>query len=74
MPDPFLTLADICARYHVSDRRARDIVREHKVPVLCPGRRWLFDEQAETAFREATRLYSSASPAAPARRTGGSPA
>lgn len=65
---PLLTLAEICALYHVSDRRARDIVREHRVPVLQPGRRWLFDVRAETAFREATRLYSPAA-AAPTRHT-----
>ena len=60
--EPLLTLADICARYHVSDRRARDIVRPHGVPVLRPGRAFLFDSRAETAFREATRLNSSSSP------------
>lgn len=54
---PLLTLPDICARYQVSDRRVRDIVRQHRVPILQPGRRWLFDAQAEMAFREACRLY-----------------
>jgi len=66
-----LTLPDLCARYQVSDRRARDIVRQHRVPVLQPGRCWLFDARAETAFQEATRLYSS-DPTAPARRATGS--
>ncbi len=54
---PLLTLAEMCSRYKVSDRRARDIVRQHRVPVLQPGRRWLFDVRAEMAFREACRLY-----------------
>ncbi len=57
MADALLTLPELCARYQVSDRRARDIVRLHRVPVLQPGRRWLFDVQAEMAFREACRLY-----------------
>lgn len=56
MPEALLTLADICTRYRVSDRRARDIVHHNAVPVLHPGRKWLFDAKAETAFREATRL------------------
>lgn len=54
---PLLTLAEMCIRYKVSDRRARDIVRQHRVPVLQPSRRWLFDVRAEMAFREACRLY-----------------
>jgi len=70
---PLLTLAEMCSRYMVSNRRARNIVREHRVPVLQPGRCWLFDVRAETAFREATRLYSS-DPTAPARRPTGSQA
>lgn len=72
MPDPLLTLPEICELYQVSDRRARDIVRLHAVPVLCPGRHWLFDARAEAAFREATRLCPSSSPAAKAPRSGGS--
>ena len=57
MPDTFLKLPEMCARYHVSDRRAPDIVRQNAVRVLRPGRAWLFDERAETALREATRMF-----------------
>lgn len=75
MRSRLLTLAEVCARYGVSDRWARDLVREHKVPVLRLGRRWMFDGHAERAFLEASReclLSNSADVRVP--RTGGSKA
>jgi hypothetical protein len=56
MVEPLRTLIEICQRYHVSDRRAREIVRQNNVPILKPGREWLFDEAAERAFVEASRV------------------
>jgi hypothetical protein len=59
-----LTLADVCIRFHISDRRARGIVKLHRVPVLKPGRKLLFDEVALRAFTEACRC-STVPPAQP---------
>jgi hypothetical protein len=72
MADDLLTLPSICAKFHVSERRARQIVHDHGVPVLKPGREWLFDDTAVRAFTEATRLCPSKSSVAKVRKPGGS--
>lgn len=56
MSDTYLTLKQVCTRFHCSDRRAREIVKRHRIPVLCHGREWLFDENALSAFVEAGRM------------------
>jgi hypothetical protein len=66
------TSAEVAADLHVTPRRVRELARLHAVPVLVPGRDFLFDETAYRLLCEAIKKCTSASPDVPAPRSGGS--
>lgn len=55
MSERLQTLAKVAYRYQFTERRIRDLARQHGIPVLGSGRQVLFDRRALIALDDALR-------------------